>query len=138
MTSVRQNNWGKHSRLTSLRQFLLIIVVGSILEGGRRNAAVFYVDSFMILSPVWTYAIRTRRCLTLVPNGGFEDDDNWNLTASSATVSDSQTDPVSKGVYRRIEDWHHENHDPNHVIKHLKREQARWASAFEDLWGDGI
>jgi hypothetical protein len=42
------------------------------------------------------------------------------------------------GVYRRIEDWHDDTHDPTHVIEHLKRERAEWSKKFEDLGGDGI
>jgi hypothetical protein len=51
----------------------------------------------------------------------------------------SQTSETkSVGSYRQIEDWHEEHHDPNHVIEHLKPEQARWRKTLIDLGGDGI
>jgi hypothetical protein len=73
----------------------------------------------------------------------FNIEDQWNATSSSPSLTTSNTNSQtsetnSVGSYRRIEDWHEEHHDPNHVIEHLKREQARWRKTFEDLGGDGI
>jgi hypothetical protein len=61
-------------------------------------------------------------------NVSFVSRDGRNTTTSTTTTG---------GVYRRIEDWHDESNDPFHVIKHLKREKAKWAKTFED-GGDGI
>jgi hypothetical protein len=66
------------------------------------------------------------------------DDDAFALNHQNRTSSFAPTTINGVGAYRRIEDWYDDTHNPNHVIDHLKREQARWAKTFEDLGGDGI
>ena len=68
----------------------------------------------------------------------FEEvEDSWENISASNDGNITSTSS-STGGYRSIEEWHEESHNPNHVIEHLKREQARWAKTFEDLGGDGI
>ena len=56
-------------------------------------------------------------------------DDTSNTTISTELNS---TQKETTG-YRRIEDWHEETRDSKHVIRHLKRERAKWTKAFDNL-----
>jgi hypothetical protein len=63
---------------------------------------------------------------------------NNNNNNSNNTDQKKNVTKGGGGGYQRVEDWDAENHDPQHVLQHLKREKARWANKFEDLSGDGI
>ena len=61
-----------------------------------------------------------------------------NSTTTMTSSSSNTTTTTTATGYRRIEDWHNDNHDPQHVLKQLQQEQAKWKRKFEDLGGDGI
>ena len=68
-----------------------------------------------------------------------------NSTATSSSTNSTTTIATTAAAaaaankgYRRIEEWHNDNHDPQHVLKSLQQEQAKWKRKFEDLGGDGI
>ncbi|KAG7363265.1 hypothetical protein IV203_026625 [Nitzschia inconspicua] len=92
---------------------------------------------------------RQRRLRTLLPvlscdvnqrnnNGNTTDNDIVSFYGKNHNRTELNKSTPRTGVYRSIEEWHDDTHDPNHVIDHLKRERAKWAKMFEDLGGDGI
>jgi len=65
----------------------------------------------------------------------------YNETTTTTTTTKTETETTetettkttTMGGYQRIEEWHEENQDSEHVLRHLKQEKARWAKTFDDL-----
>ena len=60
---------------------------------------------------------------------------NTTTTTKSNSTTEKETTTTTTTGYRRIEEWHEENHDSKHVIRHLKRERTRWNKTFDNLAG---
>jgi hypothetical protein len=109
---------------------LSLLMVGNFkISEGFSSVTFPHVNALML-----PYAVVTpSRARSLVRQFSHMEDEWESLAASNNNNRTAMT-----GGYKRIEDWHVETHDPNHMVEHLKRERARWAKTFEGLGSDGI
>jgi len=102
------------------------------------------------VTPIYSYFDINSAKRLLYPPASFsmkpsDDDDvsqhEYTVYTDGEDLTKSENKPALQ-KYRRVEEWHdeHMNENPRgeQVLAHLKREQAKWASKFESLGGEGI
>lgn len=137
------------------RRFVCCVLLCLVLVLGgstRKQEGTFFVKAFVLSTPT-TAKHKHNSCSSriilfdsLFDKDAVIDDDDISqhaimadaMTQDKNIQNTTTATPTSSGGYRPIEDWHHSNRNPSHVIDSLKRDQAHWKGKFEDLGGDGI